>query len=41
MVELRQGEDVFSIPARTLYSRGGRAFSHETLEQLKHSGAAH
>ena len=41
LVEVRHDEDLFSIPADVLRTRGGRAFSEETLDQLKHSGAAH
>jgi len=41
VVEVRNNEDLFSIPARALYTRGGKAFSGETLDTLKHSGAAH
>ncbi len=41
LVEVRLDEDVFSIPAADLYTHGGKAFSAQTLDQLKHSGAAH
>jgi hypothetical protein len=41
VVEVRNNEDLFSIPMNVLYTRGGRAFSSETLDELKHSGAAH
>ncbi|HXQ13140.1 MAG TPA: hypothetical protein VN814_00795 [Caulobacteraceae bacterium] len=41
VVEVRNNEDVFSIPAQALFTRGGKAFSSETLDALKRSGAAH
>jgi ABC-type transporter Mla subunit MlaD len=41
LVEVRLDDDVFSIPAEGLYTHGGKAFSAETLDQLKHSAAAH
>jgi hypothetical protein len=41
VVEVRSNEDLFSIPVDVLYTHGGRAFSSETLDELKHSGAAH
>ena len=40
VVEVRSDEDVFSIPAAMLSTHGGRAVSAETLDQLKHGGAA-
>ena len=41
VAEVRRNEDVFSIPVDQLYAHDGAAFSRETLDQLKHSGAAH
>jgi hypothetical protein len=41
IAEIRQNEDVFSIPIDDLYAHGGAAVSALTLEELKHSGAAH
>jgi hypothetical protein len=41
VVEVRNNEDVFSIPAEVLRTHGGDAFSAETLDELKHSAAAH
>lgn len=41
VVEVRRNEDVFWIPAGLLQTHGGNAFSVETLDELKHSGAAH
>jgi hypothetical protein len=41
VAEVRSNEDLFSIPMDVLYTHGGRAFSSETLDELKHSGAAH
>jgi hypothetical protein len=40
VAEVRSNEDLFSIPMDVLYTHGGRAFSSETLDELKHSGAA-
>ena len=40
LVEVRLDEDVFSIPAADLYTHGGKAFSAQTLDQLKHTAAA-
>ena len=41
VAEVRQGEDLYSIPTALLYTRGGKAFSTQTLESLKQSAAAH
>ena len=41
VVEVRNNEDVISIPAQVLYTHGGRAFSRETVDELKRGGAAH
>lgn len=41
VVEVRNDEDLFSIPAESLYTRRGKAFSTESLDELKRSGAAH
>jgi hypothetical protein len=41
VVEIRNNEDLFSIPIELLHTHGGRAFSSQTLDELKHSGAAH
>jgi hypothetical protein len=41
VAEVRHDEDLFSIPTAQLYTRGGKAFSSQTLDQLKHSAAAH
>ena len=41
VAEVRHNEDVFSIPTSGLFTRGGKAFSSQTLDELKRSGAAH
>jgi hypothetical protein len=41
VVEVRNNEDLYSIPVELLYAHGGAAFSVVTLERLKHSAAAH
>ncbi len=41
VAEVRHNEDVFSIPTSGLVTHGGRAFSSQTLEELKRGGAAH
>jgi hypothetical protein len=41
VVEVRRDEDVVSIPVQVLYTHGGKALSSETLDELKHSDAAH
>lgn len=41
VAEVRSNEDLFSIPMAVLYTHGGKAFSSETLDELKRSGAAH
>ena len=41
VVEVRNDEDLFSIPAEALFTRGGKAYSVQTLDALKHSAAAH
>jgi|HubBroStandDraft_2_1064218.scaffolds.fasta_scaffold151933_3 hypothetical protein len=41
VVEVRHNEDLFSIPAEVLYTHRGKAFSSESLDELKRSGAAH
>ncbi|HEY2710812.1 MAG TPA: hypothetical protein VGI95_22430 [Caulobacteraceae bacterium] len=41
VAEIRNNEDLYSIPVEVLYSRGGDAFSTETLEELRRGGAAH
>ena len=41
VAEVRHDEDLFSIPTAMLYSHGGKAFSSQTLDELKHSAAAH
>jgi hypothetical protein len=40
VVEVRNNEDLYSIPVEQLFAHGGRAFSVMTLERLKHSAAA-
>ena len=41
VAEVRHDEDMFSIPTAMLYTHGGKAFSSQTLDELKHSAAAH
>ncbi len=41
IAEVRHNEDLFSIPTNLLYTHGGKAFSSKTLDELKHSAAAH
>ena len=41
IAEIRRGDDVFKIPLDQLYASGGKAFSTATLDELKHSDAAH
>lgn len=41
VAEVRQNEDVFSIPLDQLRTHDGRAFSVVTLDALKRGGAAH
>ena len=41
VVEVRNNEDLYSIPVEQLFAHGGAAFSVMTLERLKHSAAAH
>jgi len=41
VTEVRHDEDLFSIPMNLLYTHGGKAFSSRTLDELKHSAAAH
>ena len=41
VAEVRNNEDLFSIPTNLLHIHGGSAFSSQTLDELKHSGAAH
>jgi hypothetical protein len=41
VAEVRRDEDLFSIPMNLLRTHGGRAFSSLTLDELKHSAAAH
>jgi len=41
VTEVRHDEDLFSIPMNLLYTHGGKAFSWRTLDELKHSAAAH
>lgn len=41
IVEVRHNEDLFSIPTSGVYTHDGKAFSSQTLDELKHSGAAH
>ena len=41
IAEVRNDEEVFSIPIADLHARDGAAVSTLTLEQLRKSGAAH
>jgi hypothetical protein len=41
VVEVRNNEDLYSIPVEQLFAHGGTAFSVMSLERLKHSAEAH
>jgi len=41
VAEVRHDEDLFSIPMDLLHAHRGKAFSSQTLDELKHSAAAH